>query len=461
MSQVFISYIREDAVLAKSLAEALARAGEKVWIDTASLDPGSDWEHEIADAIEKSHAFIICLSTNTARRHRSGTFPELFHAIEIWQQLGPGQEFIFPVRFANVRVPRVKIAPGKTLASLQCTDLFSPNKTTRHQQLGRLLSKLQTNRNAKPSPNLVQDVEVEHSVIVNQTLTWLMRPETLVRFAITIVSLIGVVFIQGFIVSTLEVSGLNSFESLTRFSYAILWLIWFVVFVLIWFRLPGKKTRLVHESESKLDWKSEKTTRKTDDLPTLQQYKRAYAVLKAQHKALIARVNDQDDVPRSTGLSRFTIFGALACSAWSAVSFFILQPIIQKQWPWQDQEDPTKLFLIFAGSTALCAGIFTIGLLLSIAYRRYRPNTARWILVYLGFASAFIAGILAVLQLTPEQVQAIDDPDQLSAQIKSYLSFVQESPLKFAMIIKLIAAPLCAALGGLIAGIGISSRKAN
>ncbi len=58
---VFISYKREDAEAATRIAEALRRAGHKVWFD-GNLTPGSGWIGEVDRNLRSARAIVVCWS---------------------------------------------------------------------------------------------------------------------------------------------------------------------------------------------------------------------------------------------------------------------------------------------------------------------------------------------------------------------------------------------------------------
>ena len=63
MTQVFLSYAREDENLAHTLWLCLRRAGLEVWYDKVNIEPGQDWRLEIGKAIREARVFLVCLST--------------------------------------------------------------------------------------------------------------------------------------------------------------------------------------------------------------------------------------------------------------------------------------------------------------------------------------------------------------------------------------------------------------
>jgi hypothetical protein len=121
----FISYVREDSLHVDRLQRLLERAAIPVWRDTEDLWPGQDWRAEIRSAItENSLVFIACFSGNSLERERSYQRDELLLAIDQLRIRRPDVPWLIPVRFDDCSIPAHDIGGGRTLASIQRTDLF-------------------------------------------------------------------------------------------------------------------------------------------------------------------------------------------------------------------------------------------------------------------------------------------------------------------------------------------------
>jgi TIR domain-containing protein len=129
VSHAFISYVHENDEQVDSLCSFLEAAGISVWRDRNELWPGDDWKIQIRRAIQRGAlAFIVCFSEESMTKVRSYQNEELNLAIEEYRLRPPGNPWIFPVRFGDVSLPEYELAPGKTLASLQWTDLFGSKR---------------------------------------------------------------------------------------------------------------------------------------------------------------------------------------------------------------------------------------------------------------------------------------------------------------------------------------------
>ena len=126
----FISYAREDSAHADRLQRVLEAAGIPVWRDRNDVLPGEDWSAVIRRAItDDTLAFLACFSRLSRMRDKSYQNEELLLAIEEFRRRSPDRPWLFPVRFDACDIPDTGIGAGRTLASLQCTDLFGDSDT--------------------------------------------------------------------------------------------------------------------------------------------------------------------------------------------------------------------------------------------------------------------------------------------------------------------------------------------
>jgi hypothetical protein len=94
---IFISYVREDADVARRLRDAISEIGGDVWLDERRLLPGDRWEVEILAAIRRGiRLFLPVISKNTEAREEGYVFREWGEAIGRAKGI-PGRRFIVPV----------------------------------------------------------------------------------------------------------------------------------------------------------------------------------------------------------------------------------------------------------------------------------------------------------------------------------------------------------------------------
>jgi hypothetical protein len=94
---IFISYIREDADIARRLQAEIASMGGNVWMDERRLLPGDSWEDELLAVIRREvRLFIPLISANTEHAQEGYVFREWDEAVERSRSI-PGRRFVIPV----------------------------------------------------------------------------------------------------------------------------------------------------------------------------------------------------------------------------------------------------------------------------------------------------------------------------------------------------------------------------
>ena len=123
MSHVFVSYVREDAVLVDQLRRDLERVGVEVWLDRERLEPGQRWRGAIHAAIQSGACFIACFSSASAERARTYMNEELTVAIEELRQRPTDRTWFIPLLLSEAAIPDRDIGGGETLRDLHFADL--------------------------------------------------------------------------------------------------------------------------------------------------------------------------------------------------------------------------------------------------------------------------------------------------------------------------------------------------
>jgi hypothetical protein len=113
---VFIAHSKKDRTDVLSLYSFLTGWGFLVWLDEKNLVGGQNWEHEIRKAIDKSKAFLICLSSRWVAS-RGFVHKELRLALRVLDELPADSIYIIPARLDPCDVP-------SSLKHLHWVDLF-------------------------------------------------------------------------------------------------------------------------------------------------------------------------------------------------------------------------------------------------------------------------------------------------------------------------------------------------
>ena len=96
-AQLFISYAREDFGAAERLAEDLARAGLRPWIDQHDLLGGQKWRTAIVNAIRKCDLFLPLISSRSVNK-KGFVQHEIRYALDIAEEIPEHDVYILPVR---------------------------------------------------------------------------------------------------------------------------------------------------------------------------------------------------------------------------------------------------------------------------------------------------------------------------------------------------------------------------
>jgi TIR domain len=138
---VFLSYRREDAARADWLQSGLEAAGIRVWRDTADVWPGDDWRLAVRRAIaDEALVFLACFSAQSFRREKNWQNDELKLAVEQMRLRPPDTPWLIPVRFDDGEIPDIDLCGGRTLRSIQHSDLFGSGADA---ELARLVTAIQ------------------------------------------------------------------------------------------------------------------------------------------------------------------------------------------------------------------------------------------------------------------------------------------------------------------------------
>jgi hypothetical protein len=84
---LFMSYARADEPVALRVYEALAGAGQDVWLDMAKLRPGADWQEGVRLAIDHCVGVLFLLSDESLRS--TSCSQELAYAVARGKRIVP------------------------------------------------------------------------------------------------------------------------------------------------------------------------------------------------------------------------------------------------------------------------------------------------------------------------------------------------------------------------------------
>jgi|GEM_PF-838217 len=150
MSNIFISYAKEDVATARWLFNELKGAGLEPWLDEVSLGPGERWAVAIRKAIRDSRFFLALLSSRSTTK-RGYVQREIRQALKVLDEFPDDQVYVIPIRLDQC------VPTHEQLKRLQWLDLF-PDRTA---ALGKLLRRLKGDSSSADRVETVAQDQVE------------------------------------------------------------------------------------------------------------------------------------------------------------------------------------------------------------------------------------------------------------------------------------------------------------
>lgn len=123
MSEVFISYVREDERVVRHLANILEANGVKTWLDKNALESGVRWKIAIENAIRRGTFFLSVYSRAREAREKSYANEELVVAIEEIRKRPSTKTWFVPVQIDECEIDARSIGGGETILDFQKCDL--------------------------------------------------------------------------------------------------------------------------------------------------------------------------------------------------------------------------------------------------------------------------------------------------------------------------------------------------
>jgi TIR domain len=114
--RVFLCHCSEDKPTVRKLHERLLADGFTPWLDEEEIRGGREWEREIEQALDESHAIVICLSRDFVVK-TGYVQKEVREAVRLAAYRPSGDIYVIPVRLEDCPIP-------PDLKALQCIDLF-------------------------------------------------------------------------------------------------------------------------------------------------------------------------------------------------------------------------------------------------------------------------------------------------------------------------------------------------
>lgn len=114
---IFISYAREDSVIANKIYNDLIKEGFEPWLDTENILLGQEWPSETLKKLKESDYVLILLSNNSLSKN-GFVHKEIRIALDRLDEFPPGSIYILPIRLDSCKPSYEK------LNDLNRVDLF-------------------------------------------------------------------------------------------------------------------------------------------------------------------------------------------------------------------------------------------------------------------------------------------------------------------------------------------------
>lgn len=125
MTNVFISYVRENQRKVDRLCESLRAAGVQIWLDREQIKPGQRWQRVIREAIRSGTHFIACFSRQYREREESYMNEELLLALDELRRKPAERTWFIPVLLSRCKLPDPPLGGGESLKDIQWVSLYS------------------------------------------------------------------------------------------------------------------------------------------------------------------------------------------------------------------------------------------------------------------------------------------------------------------------------------------------
>jgi hypothetical protein len=101
---IFLCHCSEDKPFVRLLRDRLFAAGFSPWLDEDDIPVGAKWAKEIRQALDESHAVVICLSNEFVVK-TGYVQKELHEAVDLAQYRPSIHTYLFPIRLEDCPIP--------------------------------------------------------------------------------------------------------------------------------------------------------------------------------------------------------------------------------------------------------------------------------------------------------------------------------------------------------------------
>jgi len=104
MARIYISHSHKDKELAAIIARGLRAIGNDIFIDSESLQAGSDWRSTLSDSLKQSDVFLVLLTENSIN---SNYVISEIGAARAYVNSASNEKLFIPIIFGRIDVPPI------------------------------------------------------------------------------------------------------------------------------------------------------------------------------------------------------------------------------------------------------------------------------------------------------------------------------------------------------------------
>lgn len=104
MARIYISHSHQDKDLARSIAEGLRESGNEIFIDSESLQAGSDWRSTLNESLKLSDVFLVLVTEASVN---SQFVVSEIGAARAYVNSSSNEKLFIPIVFGQIDIPNV------------------------------------------------------------------------------------------------------------------------------------------------------------------------------------------------------------------------------------------------------------------------------------------------------------------------------------------------------------------
>lgn len=104
MAKIYISHSHKDQDLANLIAIKLGELGNDIYIDSVSLQAGSNWSNTLSDSLKKSDVFLVLITENSVN---SQFVISEIGAAKAYVSSSSNEKLFIPIVFDQIKIPPI------------------------------------------------------------------------------------------------------------------------------------------------------------------------------------------------------------------------------------------------------------------------------------------------------------------------------------------------------------------